>query len=43
VMASAPPTALFYVCGPGRLLESVRATAGELAIPARRVQFESFE
>ena len=42
-MASAPPTALFYVCGPGRLLESVRATASELAIPARQVQYESFE
>jgi ferredoxin-NADP reductase/predicted pyridoxine 5'-phosphate oxidase superfamily flavin-nucleotide-binding protein len=43
LMSSAPPTALFYVCGPGRLLESVRETARELAIPAGQVQYESFE
>jgi ferredoxin-NADP reductase len=42
-MASAPPTARFYVCGPGRLIEAARAAAGELAIPAKRVQYESFE
>jgi ferredoxin-NADP reductase/predicted pyridoxine 5'-phosphate oxidase superfamily flavin-nucleotide-binding protein len=43
LLASAPPAALFYVCGPGRLLESVRAAASELAIPAKYVQYESFE
>ncbi len=42
-MASAPPSALFYVCGPGRLIEAARAAASELAIPAGRVQYESFE
>ena len=42
-MASAPPDALFYVCGPGRLIEAARAAASELGIPAGRVQYESFE
>ncbi len=42
-MASAPRGALFYVCGPGRLIEAARAAASELAIPAGRVQYESFE
>lgn len=42
-MASAPPGALFYVCGPGRLIEAARLAASELAIPAGRVQYESFE
>ena len=42
-MASAPPGALFYVCGPGSLIEAARAAAGEVAIPAGRVQYESFE
>lgn len=42
-MASAPPGALFYVCGPGSLIEATRATASELAIPFERIQSESFE
>ena len=42
-MASAPPGALFYVCGPGSLIGAARAAASELAIPANRVQYESFE
>lgn len=42
-MASATPGAMFYVCGPGRLIEAARATAHELAIPVERVQYESFE
>lgn len=42
-MASAPPGALFYVCGPGRLIKAARTAASDLAIPARRVQYESFE
>lgn len=42
-MASAKPGAMFYVCGPGRLIEAARATANELAIPVERVQYESFE
>lgn len=42
-MAAVPPIALFYVCGPGRLIEAARAAASELRIPASRVQYESFE
>jgi ferredoxin-NADP reductase len=42
-MAAAPPGALFYVCGPGRLIEAARKAASDLAIPAERVQYESFE
>jgi ferredoxin-NADP reductase/predicted pyridoxine 5'-phosphate oxidase superfamily flavin-nucleotide-binding protein len=42
VLASAPPHAVFYVCGPGGLIESARAAARELSIPANRIQYESF-
>lgn len=42
-MRSAPADALFYVCGPGRLIEAARTAARELSIPAGRVQYESFE
>ncbi len=43
IMRAAPAEALFYVCGPGRLLEAASKAARELAIPAGRVQYESFE
>ncbi len=43
IMRSAPADALFYVCGPGRLIEAAGTAARELAIPAGRVQYESFE
>lgn len=43
IMASAGPEAMFYVCGPGRLIEDARKVAQELAIQAGRVQAESFE
>jgi len=33
---------VIYVCGPARLIESVRQTAGRLGIADERVQFESF-
>ncbi len=42
-MLSAPPDALFYVCGPGRMIEAAQAVARQLAIPASRMQYESFE
>jgi ferredoxin-NADP reductase len=42
-MATAPPRALFYVCGPARLISAARATASALEIPSGRVQYESFE
>jgi len=43
IMRSAPADALFYVCGPGRLLEAASTAARELAIPDGRMQYESFE
>ncbi len=43
LMRSAPGDALFYVCGPGQLIEAAKAAARELAIPAGRLQYESFE
>jgi ferredoxin-NADP reductase/predicted pyridoxine 5'-phosphate oxidase superfamily flavin-nucleotide-binding protein len=43
ILRSAPADALFYVCGPGRLIEAARSTAHELAIPPGRLQYESFE
>jgi ferredoxin-NADP reductase/predicted pyridoxine 5'-phosphate oxidase superfamily flavin-nucleotide-binding protein len=43
IMRSAPAEALFYLCGPGRLLEAAGMAARELGIPAWRVQSESFE
>lgn len=43
IMRAAPPDALFYVCGPGPLIEATKATARELGISAERVQYESFE
>lgn len=42
-IASAPAGAMFYVCGPGRLIEAAQAAARELAVPVERVQYESFE
>jgi hypothetical protein len=43
IMRAATDDALFYVCGPGRLIEAASTAARELAIPAGRVQYESFE
>ena len=43
IMRSAPADALFYVCGPSRLMEAAGMAARELAIQAGRVQYESFE
>lgn len=43
IMHAAASDAMFYVCGPGRLIEAVKATAHHHDIPAGRIQFESFE
>jgi ferredoxin-NADP reductase/predicted pyridoxine 5'-phosphate oxidase superfamily flavin-nucleotide-binding protein len=43
IMGAAPADALFYVCGPGRLIAAARNTAQELGIAAERLQYESFE
>jgi ferredoxin-NADP reductase/predicted pyridoxine 5'-phosphate oxidase superfamily flavin-nucleotide-binding protein len=43
LMRTAPADAIFYLCGPGRLIEAAKAIARALAIPAERLQYESFE
>ena len=43
LMRSTAADALFYVCGPGQLIEAAKAAARGLAIPAARLQFESFD
>jgi len=42
VMWRASGDAVFYVCGPVALIESVRAAANQLGIAPERVQHESF-
>ena len=42
VVASAPPDALFYVCGPARLIDAVRAAADRAGVAAERVRLERF-
>jgi ferredoxin-NADP reductase/predicted pyridoxine 5'-phosphate oxidase superfamily flavin-nucleotide-binding protein len=39
----APEDAVFYVCGPARLIDAVRDAAGAAGVAPARVQFESFE
>lgn len=43
IMRSAPSDAVFYVCGPGRLIEAARASARDLGIAIDRLRYESFE
>lgn len=43
IMRSAPADAVFYVCGPRRLIEAARAVARDLGIAVERLQYESFE
>lgn len=43
IMRSAPADTLFYVCGPGPLIEAAKAAARELGIAADLLQYESFE
>ncbi|NJD34831.1 MAG: pyridoxamine 5'-phosphate oxidase [Betaproteobacteria bacterium] len=43
VMHAAKADAMFYVCGPGRLIDAAKETARRLAIPFSRIQYESFE
>lgn len=42
IMEEAAPDAIFYVCGPGSLIEAASKASRELSIPAGRVQYESF-
>ena len=43
VMRAAKADAVFYVCGPGRLIEAAKEAARRLAIPVSRIQYESFD
>jgi ferredoxin-NADP reductase len=43
VMSSAPADVLFYICGPGRLIETAKAVAREIGIATERLKYESFE
>jgi ferredoxin-NADP reductase len=43
IMRSAPADTVFYVCGPGRLIEAARFAARELGIAAEFLQYESFD
>ena len=42
IMTSAPADAVFYVCGPERLIDGVVQTAAVLEIEAGRIRFERF-
>ncbi|MCQ8118004.1 pyridoxamine 5'-phosphate oxidase family protein [Methylomonas rosea] len=42
LLANAAADSVIYVCGPSRLIDSVRQTARQLGIADDRVQFESF-
>lgn len=42
LLSNAPDDAVFYVCGPDRLTNSVRETADSLGIDCKRVRYERF-
>lgn len=42
ILSSATAETVIYVCGPTRLIDSVRQAARQLGIADERVQFESF-
>ncbi|MBE9553949.1 MAG: 2Fe-2S iron-sulfur cluster binding domain-containing protein [Proteobacteria bacterium] len=42
LLSDAPGDAVFYVCGPNRLIDAVRRTADALGIDCKRVRFELF-
>lgn len=42
IMLLAPNNAVFYVCGPGRLIEATRAAAQAIGISTERLQYENF-
>ena len=42
LLATAPAGAIFYICGPERLIEAVSAAATELNIDAQRIRYERF-
>lgn len=42
LLSDAPDDAVFYVCGPNRLIDAARRTADALGIDCKRVRFELF-
>jgi ferredoxin-NADP reductase/predicted pyridoxine 5'-phosphate oxidase superfamily flavin-nucleotide-binding protein len=42
LLSDTPADAVFYVCGPNRLIDAVLRTAGALGIDRKRVRFEHF-
>jgi hypothetical protein len=42
LLSSAPADAIFYICGPERLIDAISATAAELNIDANRIRYERF-
>ena len=43
LIANAPDDALFYVCGPARLIDAVRTAAAAQGLAPERVRFERFQ
>jgi hypothetical protein len=43
LIVNAPATAVFYVCGPERLIDEVRAVAAAQGVFSERVRFERFQ
>lgn len=42
LLADAPGDAVFYVCGPARLIDAVRHTADAMGIDCKRIRYERF-
>jgi ferredoxin-NADP reductase/predicted pyridoxine 5'-phosphate oxidase superfamily flavin-nucleotide-binding protein len=42
LLSAAPEDAIFYICGPERLIDAVSAAAAELNIDAHRIRYERF-
>jgi ferredoxin-NADP reductase/predicted pyridoxine 5'-phosphate oxidase superfamily flavin-nucleotide-binding protein len=42
LLSSVPANAIFYICGPERLIDAVSTAASELNIDAHRIRFERF-
>jgi ferredoxin len=42
ILADAPENAVFYICGPGRLIDAVSTAADSLGINPTRIRFERF-
>lgn len=43
IIQSAPSDSVFYICGPGSLIETARETARKLGVAPGRLQYENFE